>query len=73
MQSTTVAVFLTSNADWRNGERRAISFYPDVRIRYVEEDELRPLDPQLHSFINVNTAEEWQSVLAIIEINKNIE
>lgn len=48
------------------GDRRAISFLPDVRVRYVPETELRPLDPALHSFYNANTPEEWAQVFALL-------
>jgi molybdopterin-guanine dinucleotide biosynthesis protein A len=37
------------------GRRRIVSFLGDVRVRYVEEAELRRLDPRLQSFFNVNT------------------
>lgn len=40
------------------GERRVISFFPDIRVRTVEAGELRPLDLDLRSFTNVNTPEE---------------
>jgi molybdopterin-guanine dinucleotide biosynthesis protein A len=48
------------------GDRRANSFLPDVRVRYVPEDELRPLDPELRSFFNANTPEEWAQALVMI-------
>jgi molybdopterin-guanine dinucleotide biosynthesis protein A len=48
------------------GERRVISFFPDVRVCRVEEHELRQLDPMLRSFVNVNTAQEWDAALAIL-------
>ena len=36
-------------------------FLLDVaRVRYVEEVQLRKVDPKLRSFINVNTPEEWK-------------
>lgn len=41
-------------------ERRIVSFYPDVRIRYVEEREIRIFEPNLDAFINVNRPEELQ-------------
>ncbi|TET49448.1 MAG: molybdenum cofactor guanylyltransferase [Anaerolineales bacterium] len=44
------------------GERRVVSFFPRVSVRYVTTEEVAPLDPQLRSFRNVNTAEEWQTV-----------
>lgn len=37
---------------------KVIGFYPDVRVRYVEEAEHQPLDPNGLSFFNVNTPEE---------------
>lgn len=49
-------------ATLRRGERRVASFLADVRTRYVTEEEIRPLDPALRSFLNVNTPEEWAEV-----------
>lgn len=40
------------------GERRVISFLPQVRVRYVEHDEIDALDPQHLSFFNINTQAE---------------
>jgi len=34
---------------------QAFSFLPDVRVRYVEEPELRAFDQELRCFFNVNT------------------
>ncbi|MEZ4737592.1 MAG: molybdenum cofactor guanylyltransferase [Caldilineaceae bacterium] len=48
------------------GERRAISFLSDVRVRYVSEAELRPYDSALYSFWNANTPEEWAQLLALM-------
>jgi molybdopterin-guanine dinucleotide biosynthesis protein A len=44
------------------GQRRATAFLPDVRVRYVREEELRRHDAALHSFLNVNTPEEWAQI-----------
>lgn len=49
------------------GQRRVISFMGDVRTCYVPETDLRRADPQLHSFINANTPEEWQMALQVLE------
>lgn len=51
----------------QRGQRRVISFLPDVRVRYVSEDEMRPFDPQLQSFVNVNTPEDWLLVLDLLK------
>jgi molybdopterin-guanine dinucleotide biosynthesis protein A len=45
----------------RTGERRIISFFPRVRVRYVTPEEVTPFDPQLISFRNVNTPQEWEA------------
>lgn len=44
---------------------RVIGFFEDMLIRYVERDEVTRFDPDFHSFINMNTPEEWQQVQAI--------
>jgi molybdenum cofactor guanylyltransferase len=48
------------------GHRRVISFMGDVRARYVSDEELRVADPQLRSFVNANTPEEWQAALELL-------
>ncbi|HHS96775.1 MAG TPA: molybdenum cofactor guanylyltransferase [Chloroflexi bacterium] len=48
----------------RAGRRRVISFFEQVRVRYVSPEEVRRLDPDLRSFYNVNTLEEWLRVQA---------
>jgi molybdopterin-guanine dinucleotide biosynthesis protein A len=40
------------------GDLRLISFFPDVRVRYIDEPELRQSDPTLQSFRNLNTPDE---------------
>lgn len=41
---------------------RVIGFFDEVSVRYVDRDEVSRLDPDFHSFINVNTPEEWQKI-----------
>jgi len=41
-----------------SGERRVVSFFPYVRIRYVDQDEIDLFDPQHLSFFNINTPED---------------
>jgi molybdopterin-guanine dinucleotide biosynthesis protein A len=40
------------------GDRRKISFLPDVRVCTVEADVLRGLDPRGLTFFNINTPED---------------
>lgn len=44
------------------GHYRANGFYSQIRRRRVEEAELRQVDPNLASFVNVNTPEEWAAI-----------
>jgi molybdenum cofactor guanylyltransferase len=44
------------------GKMRVISFFPDMNLRWVEEDELRQYDPELLTFMNCNTPEELEAV-----------
>jgi molybdenum cofactor guanylyltransferase len=49
------------------GRRQIIAFFGEVRVRYVEDDEIDRFDPQRLSFVNVNTPEDWAEVQALIE------
>jgi molybdopterin-guanine dinucleotide biosynthesis protein A len=40
------------------GQRRVISFFDQVNIRFVERSEIEPFAPGLQTFFNVNTPEE---------------
>jgi molybdopterin-guanine dinucleotide biosynthesis protein A len=44
------------------GKLKVADLLDDVSVRYVEEEELRQYDPQLHSFYNINTPEEFGGV-----------
>lgn len=41
---------------------RVIGFFDDVPVRYVPQAEIARFDPQLYSFINMNTPQEWERV-----------
>jgi molybdopterin-guanine dinucleotide biosynthesis protein A len=40
------------------GQRRVISFYASLRVRYIEAAESEPLDPRELSLFNINTPED---------------
>lgn len=40
------------------GERRMISFYPQLRVHVVEPEQISQYDPKGRSFFNVNTPDE---------------
>ena len=45
---------------------KIVNFYHQVRVRYIEEMEIRKFDPHMRSLINVNTEEEMEAVLEIL-------
>jgi molybdopterin-guanine dinucleotide biosynthesis protein A len=49
------------------GQRRVISFYPEVRLRVVEPHEVGIFDSEGRSFYNANTPEDWQRLLPLLK------
>jgi molybdopterin-guanine dinucleotide biosynthesis protein A len=49
------------------GRKRMIAFFEAVRVREVPEAELRALDPDLRSFLNVNRPEDLDRARALAE------
>jgi len=41
---------------------KIVNFFRHVRVRYIEEMEIREFDPHMMSIINVNTGEEMEAV-----------
>lgn len=48
------------------GRRRIVEFFPQVRVRYLEAFEWQPLDPQGHSFRNINTPQDLEEVQQLL-------
>lgn len=46
-------------------QRRLIAFHADVRVREVGEQQLRKIDPDLRSLMNVNTPEDLATARAL--------
>lgn len=46
---------------------RVIGFFEAVTVRYVERPQIVRFDPQLHSFINLNTPHDWEQVKKLID------
>ncbi len=42
-----------------SGQRRVDAWFPQVRVLYFEEEQVRLYDPQGLCFLNLNTPEEW--------------
>ena len=49
------------------GKRRIVAFYPDVRVHIISQDDIARWDPDGHSFFNVNTPEDWQMAVELLE------
>jgi molybdopterin-guanine dinucleotide biosynthesis protein A len=48
----------------RARKRRVVSFFPYVRVRTIAPAEIIPIDPDMRSFRNINTPDEWATVQA---------
>jgi molybdopterin-guanine dinucleotide biosynthesis protein A len=46
----------------RAGELKVATVVEDIRVRYLDEEEMRRYDPGLQSFRNVNTPEDWEEL-----------
>jgi molybdopterin-guanine dinucleotide biosynthesis protein A len=49
------------------GEKRIRTILEGSRTRYVDADELRPLDPRLLTFVNINTPDDLRRVTTVEE------
>jgi molybdopterin-guanine dinucleotide biosynthesis protein A len=47
------------------GGFKIIDFFPEVRVRYVEEQEVRLFDPQCLSFFNINTPADLEKARSL--------
>lgn len=41
------------------GKPQIIGLFLETRVRYVDREEVERFDPSLHSFLNVNTPQDW--------------
>lgn len=49
-----------------SGSRRILDLYPLVRVRIFQEEEIRRLDPDLRSLMNVNTPEDLALLRSLV-------
>lgn len=54
-----------------NNAYKIADFFPKVRVRYVEDQELFRYDPELISFFNINTPEDYTRAQELIKKNCN--
>lgn len=50
----------------RTGETAVHQLLRRLQVRYINEPELRGIDPDLHSFLNVNTPADWLEVQRLL-------
>lgn len=55
------------------GRRQVIGFFPNVRVRPIELEEVRRVDPPLRSFFNANTPEAATEARRLIEADADPE
>lgn len=51
------------------GRLKIIDFFPEVRVRYVEEQEIKLFDPQCLSFFNINTPSDLEKARSLARRN----
>ncbi len=51
---------------WIGRQARNIGFLDEVRVRVVEAEEIRRFDPDLRSFVNLNTPAEYAQILGAV-------
>jgi molybdopterin-guanine dinucleotide biosynthesis protein A len=51
----------------QDGRHKIRAFFHRVRVRYVDQEDIRRFDPQGLSFFNINTAEDWAHVQAMLQ------
>jgi molybdopterin-guanine dinucleotide biosynthesis protein A len=49
------------------GKMRVISFFPEVRVRFVDEPEIDQFDPEHVTFFNVNTPDDLERAEALAQ------
>jgi molybdopterin-guanine dinucleotide biosynthesis protein A len=49
------------------GQLKIVGFFDEVRVRYVERDDVARFDPQFRSFLNMNTPSDWERVQKLTE------
>ena len=54
-------------ATLESGRRQIAAFFPQVRVAYVETEEIRRYDPAGRSFLNVNTPEQLADAERLLE------
>ncbi len=63
-RKTCAKVLATMRAQEKNRLHEIENF---ANVRIVPEDEIRPLDPELRSFFNVNTPEDYQRAMKLMD------
>ena len=46
----------------RSEELQILKFFKNIRVRYMEEAEIRKIDPDLKSFFNINRPEDLERI-----------
>lgn len=50
-----------------SGDLRIISFFPEVKVKIISEDEIRECDPDLISFFNINSENDLKKAQKLIK------
>jgi molybdopterin-guanine dinucleotide biosynthesis protein A len=58
-------------ATLESGQRQIASFFPAIRVAYIEPDETRRYDPAGRSFLNINTPEQMAEAERVLSVQSS--
>ncbi len=61
-------VLFAVEAALREGERRLISFFPQVKVGYFEKSKVKAIDPEMISFFNINTPSDLERARKLVKL-----
>jgi len=60
-------------ATLRSGGLKIVDFFPRVRVKYVDENEISSIDPRHLSFFNINTAQDLARARELLALEKGAQ
>ena len=57
----------------RQNELKIIEAYKWMKVREVKREELEPIDPGLHSLVNINTPEDLERIVKTHQADRTLQ
>lgn len=52
---------------FHKGERSLFSFIKSLNVKFIDQNKIEKVDPQLYSYWSINTPEDYQKLLSIVQ------